>query len=85
MEMRLFRPAPKDEEQVPPLEERELVGKVRSLQLRYFGRLSETEDATWHRQWRDAARLPQLIGLSLTFSDRDYRQWPELVVAPQLR
>jgi len=85
VDLRLFRPAPKDEEQAPPLEQRELVVKVQSLSFRYFGRMTDMEEANWHREWKDAARLPQLIGLSLTFFDQDPRQWPELIVAPQLR
>ena len=77
--MRLFRPAPKDEEQAKPLEERELVAKVKALHFRYFGRQSDSNEAAWHSDWKDQSKLPQLIGVTVSFNENDRRQWPDLI------
>lgn len=57
-----------------------LLEGVESLAIRYFGATGDGEAKQWHRAWNRSDRLPELIGIALTFPDGDLRSWPELIV-----
>lgn len=52
--------------------------------IAYFGRARGEEQPRWHRQWIERETVPELIRIRLTYRDGAVRQWPDLVVAPQL-
>ncbi len=65
-------------------EETILMEGIAGIELAYFGALEGNSDPGWHRDWRQAAALPELIRLRLRFAPDDRRHWPELIVKPQL-
>lgn len=65
-------------------EETILMEGIAGIEFAYFGALEGNSDPGWHRDWREAAALPELIRLRVRFNDDDRRHWPELVVRPQL-
>jgi general secretion pathway protein J len=77
-------PLARDAEALPGYE-RLLLAKVGQLTFRYFGRQNEREAPVWMPRWTRRDALPDLVGMQLTFPDRDLRLWPELIVELQLR
>ncbi len=65
-------------------EETVLMEGIAGIELAYFGALDSNSDAGWHQGWREAAALPELIRVRVRFNDDDRRDWPDLVVRPQL-
>lgn len=57
-----------------------LAEQVGKFSISYFGAESELAEAQWVEQWANPKRLPLLIKVRL--SEKDGRDWPELVVAP---
>jgi hypothetical protein len=47
----------------------------------YFGRADGAEAATWHAEWRDAARLPDLVRIRLERPGVAASEW---VVPPRV-
>lgn len=56
-----------------------LLDRVTAIEFAYFGALTEGDTPEWHDHWRDAADLPALVRLRMSFADG--RQAPELLVA----
>ncbi len=65
-------------------EETVLMEGIAGIELAYFGALEGNSDPGWHRDWREAAALPELIRLRVRLAPDDRRHWPELIVQPQL-
>lgn len=57
-----------------------LLDRIESLGIRYFGAAADGDGKAWHRSWTRADRLPELVGIALTFAEGDLRSWPELIV-----
>lgn len=53
--------------------------------IAYFGRARGEGQPRWHRRWIERETVPELIRIRLTYRDGEDRQWPDLVVAPQVR
>jgi general secretion pathway protein J len=51
------------------------------LSISYFGAENEQAEPQWVDQWNNPKRLPLLIRIRL--SEKNGRDWPELVVAPK--
>ena len=80
--------------------EEELVANIARIRFRYFEvfdpPIANVSDAAvparpataprgeWLPAWRDRARAPGLIELSVEFPDQDRRIWPPLVVRPRV-
>jgi general secretion pathway protein J len=62
--------------------ETELVSKVESLDLAYWGTPPSGQEAGWQSQW-DGPAIPELIRLRLVFGANDRRRFPDLIAAPQ--
>ena len=56
-----------------------LVGHVKSVAFSYFGKPGNEETAQWHDEWQDAAYLPALVRLRISFDDGG--QAPDIVIA----
>ena len=67
-----------------PPQQAVLVENVAGLSFRYLGPDPAHAAPTWSADWRRNTALPRLIGLSITFPPGDARQWPELILAPQI-
>ena len=65
-------------------EETVLMEGIAGIALAYFGALDSDSDPGWHRDWREAATLPELIRVRVHFATDDRRHWPDLIVRPQL-
>lgn len=65
-------------------EVRILLDRVDEANFAYFGPVSDDGNSApkWQTEWRDRARLPELMRLRLRFSDAGRGHWPELLVAP---
>lgn len=62
-----------------------LVAGVAKLRFAYYGATAGADAAGWRDDWIDQPRLPQLIRISLTFTDASGRApWPDLIVATAL-
>lgn len=64
-----------------------LLDRVLGLELAYAARPAKGEEALeWLETWpgEQAAALPVLLRLRLSFARADRRYWPELVIAPRL-
>lgn len=59
---------------------RTLARNVASMTLEYFGRPGQGEPARWLSDWSRQRSVPQLVRLSVTFSDGAAGLWPPLVV-----
>lgn len=57
-----------------------LAEQVGKFSISYFGTESEKTEPQWVEQWASPNRLPLLVKILL--SEKDSRDWPELVVAP---
>ena len=55
-----------------------LLRNIASAQFSFYN------GSTWRSGWSDAATLPALIRVHMTFPPRDGRIWPDLIVAPQI-
>ncbi|MEZ5512455.1 MAG: hypothetical protein R3F58_01115 [Steroidobacteraceae bacterium] len=80
--------------------EEELVANISSIRIRYFDVFDSpianvSDDAArarsvtaprgeWLPIWRDRARVPGLIELSVDFPGQDRRIWPPLVIRPRV-
>lgn len=53
------------------LEQHALVGNVRSLALRYFGRSELRSQPAWHAAWTRADALPELVEMTIARNDRE--------------
>lgn len=57
-----------------------LLDRIENLDFRYFGAAADGDAKSWHRSWTRTDRLPELVGIALTFAEGDLRSWPELIV-----
>jgi general secretion pathway protein J len=82
MSWRLFRGG--EGSSGPPVKEQRvaLLDKVTQVQFAYFG--NRGESARWYNDWQGLESLPDLIRMSVIFSEGD-RIWPDLVVATMVR
>jgi general secretion pathway protein J len=64
---------------IPPVR---LMEGVTGFEIAYFGSENDVADPTWRDEWRDTARLPRLIRLSIETSRG--RDVPPLIIAPRL-
>jgi len=62
---------------------RTLLGQLKTMTFTYFGEEKGDKAASWHDEWRDQARLPQLVRVRAELRDRTL-VWPDLVVAPRI-
>jgi len=62
-----------------------LLDRVESMTLSYFGATRDGGDPDWHDDAETDAGLPDLVRLRVIFPAGDERVWPELVVAPRRR
>jgi hypothetical protein len=46
-----------------PSDYQALMGNIRDASFSYFGSLSDNAPPTWHREWREASRLPTMVVL----------------------
>lgn len=61
-----------------------LLDKVTGVQFAYFGATRDGEATAWHEAWGEAARLPTLVRIVVSFPDGDPRSWIALDIAPQI-
>lgn len=59
-----------------------LADNIKSVEFSYFGNETDLGEPTWREEWRDLARLPQLIRLRVETSRG--RDLPDIIVAPRL-
>ncbi len=74
-----------DESNTPEFNDTEsstLAQNVEKVKLSYFDQPDPQLSGNWVDNWTDEQRLPNLIRLSVTGAGG--REWPELIVAPQL-
>jgi hypothetical protein len=69
--------------QPQPASEIELVRGVVRLDLAYWGAPFPDRPAEWQAQWEDVT-APELIRVQLVLTDKDRRQWPDLLVDSKL-
>lgn len=62
-----------------------LVERIQSLRFAYYGQQPGRPTPEWSNRWSNLRDLPLLVGVTVTFADGDRRQWPELIVALQVR
>jgi general secretion pathway protein J len=62
---------------------RTLLAPIVSLSFAYFGSEKGEQQASWHREWTQQNRLPQLIRVRASMTDRAL-VFPDLIVAPRL-
>jgi general secretion pathway protein J len=60
-------------------ERSDLLAHIHAVSIAYLG-----TDGVWRDTWSNAAELPRLVRVRLSFPDGDARQWPELFVAPRI-
>jgi general secretion pathway protein J len=53
--------------------------------LSYFGYPARDADPVWQDRWIDRTEMPMLVRIDLRYHRDDPRQWPSLVVAPQIQ
>jgi general secretion pathway protein J len=58
----------------------ELVGRVKRLDLAYWGAPAPDQPAAWQGRWQ-GAQPPQLIRVRVEFGPGDRRRWPDLIAA----
>jgi hypothetical protein len=56
---------------------------ISSVRLSYFGSMKDNEGPDWHDSWSNQGKLPDLVRVRVTFSDRRLG-WPDLVVKPRV-
>jgi len=61
-----------------------LLSRVESIDLAYFGPDPTGRSLRWWDSWTGRTALPQLIRLRVRFPAGDGRQWPDLVVHPEI-
>lgn len=61
----------------------ELLRGLTRFELAYWGGSAPGLPPGWLARWR-AAFLPPLIRIRMSFAKGDPRQWPDMIVAPQL-
>jgi hypothetical protein len=57
------------------------VPPVASVRFAYYGALNPGDAPDWHDSWKDEDKLPDLVRMSMTFSDTRVG-WPDLIVTP---
>lgn len=67
-----------------PSQQAVLVENVAGISFRYLGPDATRAAPAWSADWRRSNALPRLVGLSIAFPPGDARQWPELILAPQI-
>lgn len=65
------------------VEEREILHDLRTFSMRYYGRLLDEDQPGWHQDWEDQPHLPDLIEISLTFSDMDGVEPQRVTIRPK--
>ena len=58
----------------------ELVGRVKRLDIAYWGSPAPDQPAAWQGRWQ-GPQPPQLIRVRVEFGPRDRRHWPDLIAA----
>jgi len=61
-----------------------LLNDIEDLEIRYFGPTLDSGPQTWHAEWLNKNRLPDLIQLNVRFPYADTRIWPSLITAPMI-
>lgn len=61
-----------------------LLQGLKDVRFSYYGGLERNQPASWHDRWANQSELPELIRVEITFAAGDRRQWPALVVHPQI-
>lgn len=56
---------------------------ISAAHFSYFGAVKASDKPEWHDSWSGQTSLPELVRISLAFSNRRYA-WPDLVVAPRI-
>jgi general secretion pathway protein J len=78
----------------PDLSDLDAGGEERSIvlmtgleagEITYFGWPPREADLVWQDRWQDRVEMPMLVRIDLRFPPGDSRQWPALVIAPQIR
>lgn len=65
-------------------ETRILLKDLKSLEFSYFGTETLQDSASWHADWHDKMKPPQLVRIRVEFADRKSDLWPELIIAPRI-
>jgi general secretion pathway protein J len=61
-----------------------LIDGFKSLTFSYFGAEGPSDPPLWHERWHEQPARPKLIRIQGRFADGDARQWPDLIVAPEI-
>jgi len=67
----------------PEAAETELLRGITHLELAYWGAGAPNVPPGWLARWEEKS-LPPLIRIQVSFAKADPRQWPAMIVAPQL-
>jgi general secretion pathway protein J len=68
---------------VTHITETELLRDVAHVDFAYLASVGPNSTTTWVAQWNSPA-IPQMIRIRLIFRRGDNRQWPDIIVSPQL-
>ncbi|MFZ4689189.1 MAG: prepilin-type N-terminal cleavage/methylation domain-containing protein [Polymorphobacter sp.] len=60
----------------------DLLDRVASLEIAYFGVAPPDNQRRWRARWQDRPAPPELVRIRLGFAPGDKRIWPELIVRP---
>jgi type II secretory pathway pseudopilin PulG len=69
-------------DQSHPADQSVLAHNVTGLDLAYFGPGGQPNQSAWSSHWQQAATLPLLVRVRLSFAGGDRRFWPTLIVRP---
>ncbi len=58
-----------------------LLSRITGIRFSYFGVQDEETQPRWDTVWRHGSKLPELIGVDVSFPVGDKRRWPRLIVA----
>jgi len=61
-----------------------LLRGLNSAEFSFFGAAQEGSSSSWHNNWQNATKSPQLVRLKVGFRPGDVRTWPDLLVAPRI-
>jgi general secretion pathway protein J len=61
-----------------------LLDHVLDVRFAYFGSSGSGETPSWHDDWMNRSRLPDLVRVAIVRDDPRLRAWPELVVGTRV-
>ena len=62
-----------------------LLDRVQAVEFSYFGRPSGGDGGRfWQTEWVQQTQLPEVVRLRVKFEPGDERQWPDLIIRPQV-